>query len=998
MQKNHFQTGVAFALLISAMSANAQVTPKVPGETLEDGKQYVLFNKAQNSSQYMSRTGWDGALYFLGKDDSKYSSHALTAQKNDDGSWSFSIPVERNEETGDYDEDGNPIMEIVPGFAYMAVPVGTCNLNVKSDEIAKWAITPGDGAGYYHLTAGEGNNGYTEGMKLHLNAGGQYFVISEQYDGGMWWPDIYGGAERWEDEQEGEEYATPLDSISFNWAFVQVENVENYVQDMEMVSLINDLYDNYCNIEKFETGFKATYDAVAALYQSAEYDIDNDRANIIAMIAQKKALYAEIDKAEILNEEGDAALSAAIAAALSAFDSATEAEAVSAAITSLKKAEEAYSMGTGDLTALGTNMSFEDLESQNGAETSGVAGAPKGWNIYINGNQVVTADEVKTAGISAWHGVNSDSNGDIKDGKEAFGIWTSGVPTYEISQTIQGLENGTYIVTAGLMAGSNGNGSRLTTQRIFGNLNSTYYASEYDYNIDKLDNSEVFDFAGNEIITTDTEMRPVSVRAYVYDGTLTFGLRTDGNIQATNREFGNGAGGDGWFKVDNFTIQTEGYIPADALAVLNHYANKLDEYNDFSNYKMPKATFETLSSEVSKYQGFNEASAQSDINAAIVGSKALLDTVDEGVKAYETLKAAIEEHYENLNLYESKQGVGEYSDFITECDDNWYDGEYTAEEIPEVIKALNAALQECIQSDEIVEGTDLTEYISNPSFEDQSAQNNINSDGVSAPPAGWNLYVNGTQCTTVPELNAAGLNGWCAINSGDGIGVDLEDGSFATQQYTDGTHLWGIWNSTIPEIELSQTIKNVPAGTYTLTCDVLVQYNWAGYCITTQRIFANDYVAMYSYAENYENNLPIDAQAAAKIDSEASSDALPHLTYAGHECESPRSDYSHTVSLTFGLAEMGDIKIGFRTNNIDREGIAQGNGIGWFKLDNWTLHYDSATVPEGAEATSMASVSSASRPAAVKFYTVSGTPLASPQPGINIVQMSDGTMRKTFVK
>ena len=113
-------------------------------------------------------------------------------------------------------------------------------------------------------------------------------------------------------------------------------------------------------------------------------------------------------------------------------------------------------------------------------------------NMYINGTQVTTADEIRSNGITAWCGVNNDSEGEAKDGVESFGIWTSGVPQFELSQTIEGLENGTYLVTAGLMAGANGGGSRLTTQRIFGNLNSAYYADESMYDQSQLDNSEVY--------------------------------------------------------------------------------------------------------------------------------------------------------------------------------------------------------------------------------------------------------------------------------------------------------------------------------------------------------------------------------------------------------------------------------------------------------------------------------------------------------------------------
>jgi hypothetical protein len=325
-------------------------------------------------------------------------------------------------------------------------------------------------------------------------------------------------------------------------------------------------------------------------------------------------------------------------------------------------------------------------------------------------------------------------------------------------------------------------------------------------------------------------------------------------------------------------------------------------------------------------------------------------TVDASVKTYQRLGNAIEEHYQYLEQYGEKMGANDYLDIIMEAEDAYQNGTAADEAaVDSIIAVLNAALQACIQSDEIEPGMNLTDYIQNPSFEDYSTQGSGSSGGVENTPKGWNLYVNGAQCVTAAETREAGITGWCAINNGDNINVELEDGTVVTHQYSDGDHLWGIWNGTIPEIELSQTLQNMPAGTYTLTCDVLVQYNWAGYCITTQRIFANDYVAMYSFEGNYANNMPADAQDAIAIDNLVEGIEVPHLIYGGYQCESPRSDYSHTVSLTFGLAEKGDILIGFRTNNIDRDGIAQGSGKGWFKLDNWTLTYVSDEVPAGAE-------------------------------------------------
>ncbi len=1000
MKKFYLKASLVCALLTSAMAANAQVAPKVPGETPVSGKQYVLFNKAQNSNQYMSRTSWDGAVYFLDKSGSNYASHAVTAMKNEDGSWTFS------QTTSATDEEGNT----TESTYYMAIPFGTCNLNIKSEEPAVWTLSEGDGAGYYRMTAGEGNNTNTIGMQLHLNAGGQYFVISEQVDGGGWWPDIYGGADQWEDESVGELYATPRDYSSFNWAFVQPANVDAYVQDKEVVSLINGLKNNECEIEDYAAGFTATYEAAAKIYEADEYDIDYDLERIISMVTSKKLLYNEIEAAIAINETDDAVLNAAIANAKNAFDTLTDGDGVTGAIEALKNAEMAYSLGSGDITALGKNMSFEDLSSQGGGETTGVAGAPAGWNVFINGVQAVTADEVRAGGISAWHGINSDSSGEIKDGKMAFGIWTSGVPTYELSQTIEGLENGTYVITAGLMAGSNGNGSRLTTQRIFGNLNSTYYASEFDYNIDKLDQTEVYDFAQNELISTDTEMCPVEVRAYVYDGTLTFGIRTNGDFTANNRTSGNGAGGDGWFKVDNFKLQSLGYIPEDALRVFDHFSNSLQTYYG-DGTPMASSMWEKLEAGIGSLSGISEASTQEEVINGIMIAKGMMSDIDASVKAYEKLIAAIETHYEYLEQYSNKMGAGEYSDVIMEAQDAYADGTVqTPEEVEAIIAGLNDALQACIQSDEIEEGADLTEYIKNPSFEDLSAQGNSNSNGVAAPPAGWNLVIEGNECKTAPDVASASGAGWCAINGGDVLNdVYNTAGEPVYVQYTDGEHLWGLWANAVPVLELSQTITGLPAGTYTLTADIVVQNDWAGANLGMQRLFANDYVTMFAAEEDYIQNtdpelydtFPADVIAAKKIDDENADAEVKHLVYAGNYSYENygASGAPYTTTVQFGLADKGDIKFGFRTSRISAvDGqLSSQASMGWFKLDNFHLTYDSATVPAGAEATEINSVSTAAS-TPIEFYSISGARLAAPQKGVNIMKMANGTVQKVIMK
>lgn len=980
------------AVLMVSTFVEAQVTPKVKPETLDSGKEYVLVNKAQKPTQYMSRTSWDGALYFLGETDSNYAKHVMSPWKNEDGTWCFTrVQSNGSEEEGYCDA----ILE------YLCVNAGSDNVNFNPNNPTSWKVTESSYLGFYQLEAAEGfGNMNCEGLKMHLNSGYQYVVISEPTN--SWYPDFAGGVTQDYNESTGEEVTTINDSTSFNWGFVQVENIPAYYLDLKVVSAINDLYYNYCIIEDYAAGFTKTYNACADMYNSTSYNED-DVEVITAMAEAKVALYNEIESAKVTNETDDAVLAAAINNALTTFNNATATAELESALTALQDAVSSYLMGSGDVTSLGKNMSFEDLSAQGGSQTSSVAGAPTGWNVYINGKQVVTADEVKSAGVNAWHGVNNDCNGDIKDGEMGFGLWTSGVPEYEISQTIEGLDNGTYEITAGLMAGSNGSGSRLTTQRIFGNLNSTYYASNEDYNEAKLDKSEVYDFACNEILTTDTQLMPVTVKAFVYDGTLTFGVRTNGDITAANRTSTNGAGGDGWFKTDNYKIIKKGYIAEDAIEIYNHYAETISLYD---GEKMATSVQEQLDD--LNIGGIDTSSPQEDIINAILGIKDFVGVVESSVNAYEKLLNAIEEHYGYVEQYSQKTGIGEYADAVGEAEEAYYDGLMNTEaEIDSIISHLNDALQECIQSDDIEEGADLTEYIKNPSFEDLSNQNNNNSNGVENAPKGWNLYVEGVECQKV-----AGA-GWAAINSGDNLDIVNTQGESVTVQYTDGEHLWGVWSGSIPELELSQTITGLPAGTYTLSADVVVQNDWAGMNLTTQRLFANDYVTMFGAAEDYiQNNdpelanaFPEDVLVAAAIDAQVPDAEVKHLNYAGNYSYENygASGAPYTTIVVFGLAKAGDVKLGFRTNRLSAVTgqIESQASLGWFKLDNFRLTYDSYDVPAGADvtadATNVEKVNNSEK-VVVNFYSINGTRLSAPQKGINIVKMSNGTTSKVFVK
>ena len=994
MRNNYFKFGALCTAFATSLSAVAIDPPQIPTQELTDGGKYVLLNKVV-TQPCLYRTNWDGAFFFgpiEGSSDavagSTYLDNQLQAVKNADGTWSFTMTTPADEEGAE---------DVV---TYFTNPFGSGNVFMREDP-ASWIVEASPKyEGYYMLTPGAGNNENTFGYYLHLNKGKNYVIIS--YPGGPYHPDYEvktevdsdGGTYPVYDDRGAEIHA---DSTHFNWAFVDVSAIPAYAGKVAAYQIIAPYEEAYLAEPGFETGFKAGYDAVMAIYENPEYKSE-DLASIKAIVDSKVALYNEIVKAIDLNATEDAALDAAIAEAQTVFDTSVVPEELDAAMLALLDAESTYSQGGGDYTSLGKNMSFEDLSAQNGNTTTGVAAPPTGWNLYLNGNLVTTASEIQANGVANWCGVNADCIGEAKDGNYGFGIWTAGLPSVELSQTIEGLENGTYTVSAALMVGANGAGSRRTTQRVFGNLNSTYFASQAEYDLDKLDKSEVYGFADLVEPVTDTELQPISVRAYVYDGTLTFGLRTDGNVTAANRTTSNANGGDGWFKIDNFRITKEGYSAKDALAVLAHYVDILDNWSSM-DVPMSLDVKQQLDASITELGGVDGGNSATEIDDAILSAKDLLDVVDASVRAYEELYAAIEQHYGYLEKYQDMPGAEVYSEIIYEIENNYYDGIYSTEGVSDAIAELDAALDACKRS-EISVGKDITYIISNPSFENQVAtQPNGDSGGLAAAPKGWNVIVDGDTCKTATDMSSHGIANWCAINSGDPISVELSDGTIVTQQPTEGSKLWGIWTPNVPNVELSQELVGLPAGTYTLTADVMVQYNWAGKNLTTQRIFANNYMQMFGSEEAHALNLPEDAQGAVAWDVANPDADIKHLTYAGYTCESgdPTTDLLKTMTVTFGVDETGVAKIGFRTNNVDTNGISRDeggiDGQGWFKVDNFTLFYDSEDIPTaiGSVKTDGAVTTIVGR----QYFTVGGVQVSAPQKGVNIVKnvMSDGSVK-----
>ena len=977
MSKNYLRQLMMAAVLLVSANALAVEFPKI-GRTLTDGGTYTMVNYAK-PNVFLSRTSWDGAYYLLPIGESQYAKNVFTAHQVNENTWYFSVAV--NDSTTNY----------------VGIPFATDNLNGNLEEPAYFIVSNGEKEGFYRLKASDGNvNPNVYDRYLHLNSGGQFLVISEPTN--SWYPDFYGGVQTemgddglpYNVEDENGEFI-PLDHSSENWAFADTLDIPTYNNRIQLYTAITTIENNNLEDETYRQGFQGAADAVTVYYNKEDLT-DEDVAAALAIIDAKNALYNEIQSAKELLEQGDdATLQDAINTAIAQFNTQNDAEALAAAKDALYEAEKNYNLSQGDLTKLGKNMSFEDLSSQAGNTTTGVAAAPTGWNLYVKGTKVSTADELRSAGLTGWAGINGDGTG-AKDGNMIYGIWNSGMPSIEISQTLEGLENGTYTVFASVMVGANGSGSRRTTQRIFGNLNSKYFASEGDYDLDKLDKQEVYSFEGLAEPVTDTELQEMSVQAYVYDGTLTFGFRTDNNIAAARRTTSNGAGGDGWFKIDHFRIYKEEASVETALGIYDFYKDMLA---NMQGEPMQIAVEEYLD-ELMGNNNVSSSNTEQEIVDAFLALKNGYARVKSSVDAYAKLNNAIEQAEQNLRDYSNYAGADEYGDLIMDAQDLYWERQADEAGIEEMIKILDDGLT-ALKLSGVAVNVYVTDLIKNPSFEDMSAQGNSESSGASPAPAGWTLTLDGEVMTGTPAL------GWCGINSGDGgmdqYGAYDEDGNLLYSQVVDGQRLWGIWNDRIPEVELSQTLTGLPAGTYVLSAYVMVEHQWAGNCMTTQRIFANNYVTMFGSEEAHAVNLPSDALAAKVFDENNDTD-IKFLNYAGYTCESgdPYTHFPRLMTVRFGVDESGIAKIGFRTNNIDPNGEARTSGIGWFKVDNFQLFYESEDIPTSVKGIE----NNVSQVNAHEYYTLDGRRVNGLQRGVNIVKtsLSDGSVKtmKVVVK
>lgn len=203
----------------------------------------------------------------------------------------------------------------------------------------------------------------------------------------------------------------------------------------------------------------------------------------------------------------------------------------------------------------------------------------------------------------------------------------------------------------------------------------------------------------------------------------------------------------------------------------------------------------------------------------------------------------------------------------------------TTDELMAAVEAIEAVIKSSVANYEL--GVPATYGIVNPSFENTSAQYGTDR----SVPFGWTMTNNGNEVSIPSEW------AWCGVN--------------ADADSTDGSYIWGMWHwGSYGDIELSQTLCDLPNGLYKLTARLMNNNTESG---NLSRIFADDNSILAGGAANY-TTLPENE----------------NCNY-GNGWAVNDFDLSHVMSVYANVTD-GTLKIGAKTN-------------GFFKIDDFRLTY-----------------------------------------------------------
>lgn len=521
-----------------------------------------------------------------------------------------------------------------------------------------------------------------------------------------------------------------------------------------------------------------------------------------------------------------------------------------------------------------------------------------------------------------WQTVNNDG-GTTKDGNFIAGHWNNNIADVECSQTITGLADGYYMVTA-LATVSN---ERLTNQRLFANNKSVLYgeATAAPYtpaNLAILAATETYSFAGYPTVSTENgPFKVLSVMSQVTNGSLTFGFRFSGKGTAMGYDFSYSTKGDaGFFKFDKFTLTEVSNVATLKSIVLSTGALNKTFSSDTLSYSaiLPVGTTSVTPTALASIDGATVTGVGPvDVSNGKGQSTITVTALDGSTqKTYLVNYTVLEESNDaTLALITLSEGI--LSPVFSPVDTV-----YTVM-LPIGVNSINvwAGANDVLAT---VSGSgDVT-------LENGYAKSTILVTAENGNKKTYTIQFEWAYLTN-PSFETGDFTGWTWTGT-DGyvwVGVNTDGDETKT-----GKNIAGTWNAIFGDIELSQTVTGLANGNYRVTADLMGSSNGASSRLTTQRLFANGKSQLFG----------------ASTDSSYSPENLAILatteqfTFGGYQVTQNDAGPFRTLSVVAPVTD-GTLVLGIRSNG---SGSAlgytfpklTGDGHGWFKVDNFTLRYE----------------------------------------------------------
>jgi alpha-D-xyloside xylohydrolase len=539
----------------------------------------------------------------------------------------------------------------------------------------------------------------------------------------------------------------------------------------------------------------------------------------------------------------------------------------------------------------------------------------------------------------AWLGPNTDGDA-TKNGSYICGIWNASIGDAECSQTLAGVPNGFYKVTALATVSTN----RTTTQRLFATSGTTtksvlYGASSNSAysatNLAILGATETYSFSGYAESTAENgPFKSLSVVTHVTDGTLKLGFRVNGKNTALGYDFSYSPKADaGFFKFDNFSLTEVSTVAT------------LDNITLNAGSLSPAFSSSTISYTAALPVGTTTVTPTAivSVDGELVSGTGAVDVSSGSGKSTITVTA--------LDGTTTKTYTINYTVLAKSND-------ATLSALTTSVGTLSPAFNPSVTSYTVSLPIGTTTVTPTATKKDSKAS--VSGDGqvtlvngkgtstivVTAEDNTTKTYTLNYEIAyiTNPSFESGNLNGWTWTGTTGYSWLGPNTDGDATKN---GSYICGIWNSPIGDAECSQTITGLPGGYYKLTALATVSANRT----TNQRLFANSVSQLYGASSNPNYS----AANLAILTSLGET-----YSFGGYDESNAENGPFKRLSVVAHVTD-GNLKIGFKvsgtatTKGFSFTSVSAKKDEGFFKFDNFKLDevssvstLDDITLSEGA--------------------------------------------------